>query len=292
MAHGWWRLLALPVAYLVFQFVLVPVTVAVYGTNAPATRLDRATPADRGLTYDDVELTTADHVMLSGWYVPSRNGAAVVLLHGSGETRSAVLDHAVVLARHGYGVLLFDARGHGRSGGDANEFGWYGDRDVAAAVDYVERRPDVRDGRVAALGESMGGEEAIGAAASDGRIRAVVAEGALWRVPADTAWLPHDVTGLITRGMNWIQAQATRVLSGAPESIGLADAVVATAPRPVLLIAGKDEIDGDRSYRDASPGNVQLWELPDTAHTKGLAQHRADWEARVVAFLDGALART
>jgi uncharacterized protein len=199
------------------------------------------------------------------------------------------LDHAAVLAHHGYGVLLFDARGHGRSGGTANEFGWYGDRDVAAAIDYVERQPDVRGGRIAALGESMGGEEAIGAAATDDRIRAVVAEGALWRVPADTAWLPHDAPGLITRAMNWVQAQVTNVLSDASEPIGLRDAMVATAPRPVLLIAGKDEIRGDRAYRDASPENVQLWELPDTAHTKGISTHRAEWETRVVAFLDRAL---
>ena len=287
--HGRRRILALPVAYLVFQFVLVPLTVAVYGTNAPRTNVGRATPADRGLAYRDVSFVTADRVRLSGWYIPSHNGAAVVLLHGSGETRSAVLDHAVVLARAGYGVLLVDARGHGRSGGNANEFGWYGNRDVTAAVTYVSRQPDVRAGRIAAIGESMGGEEAIGAAATDARIRAVVAEGALWRVPADTAWLAHDGPGLITRGMNWIQAQATKVLSGAPEPIGLRDAVIATAPRPVLLIAGRDEIAGDRSYRDASPANVRLWELRDTAHTKGLQTHPAEWRANVITFLDRAL---
>jgi pimeloyl-ACP methyl ester carboxylesterase len=216
----------------------------------------------------------------------------VAVLHGSGSTRSAVLEHAAVLARHGYGALLFDARGHGESGGDANEFGWYGDRDTAAAVSFLERRPEVQDDRIAVLGESMGGESAIGAAAGDPRIRAVVAEGALWRVPADHAWLPHDVPGLITRGMSWIQAQATKALSGAPQPIPLRDAVRSTAPRPMLLIAGEDEIRGDRSYRDASPMNVELWELPDTAHTKGLAQHRAAWEARVVEFLDRALEPT
>ena len=70
---------------------------------------------------------------LSGWYVPSRNGAAVVLLHGAGSTRSAVLPHAVVLADDGFGVLLYDARGHGRSQGRAMDFGWYGDLGVAAA---------------------------------------------------------------------------------------------------------------------------------------------------------------
>ena len=36
---------------------------------------------------------------------------------GSGSTRTAVLGQAAVLARHGYGALLVDPRGHGRSGG-------------------------------------------------------------------------------------------------------------------------------------------------------------------------------
>ena len=50
-------------------------------------------------------------------------------------------------------------------------------------------RPTCEPGRVAALGLSMGGEEALGAAASDPRIRAVVAEGATTRVAGDKAWL-------------------------------------------------------------------------------------------------------
>ena len=288
--HGRRRLLAIPGVYVVLQFLVLPLTIAVYGTNAPRTVLDRVTPADRGLTFVDAGFTTSDGVHLSGWYLPSHNGAAAVLLHGSGETRTSVLDHAVVLARAGFGVLMFDARGHGRSGGDANEFGWYGDRDARAAVNYLARRSDVHGGRIAAVGESMGGEEAIGAAASDTRIKAVVAEGALWRVPADTAWLAHDPAGLIARATNWLQAQVTGLLSGAPEPAGLRDALAATAPRPVLLIAGRDEIKGDRTYRDATPTNVDLWEMPDTAHTRGLATHPDEWRARVVGFLDAALA--
>jgi hypothetical protein len=37
-----------------------------------------------------------------------------VLLPGAGSTRTAVLPQAAVLARHGYGALLLDTRGHGR----------------------------------------------------------------------------------------------------------------------------------------------------------------------------------
>ena len=68
-----------------------------------------------------------------------------MLLHGSGSTRSAVLDQAAVLAEGGYGVLLFDARGHGESGGRAMDFGWYGDADIAGALDYLAGAP--RGGR-------------------------------------------------------------------------------------------------------------------------------------------------
>ena len=44
--------------------------------------------------------------------------------------RSGPQAHARMLARHGYGVLLFDLRGDGESQGDPNGFGWDSDRDV------------------------------------------------------------------------------------------------------------------------------------------------------------------
>jgi alpha-beta hydrolase superfamily lysophospholipase len=67
-----------------------------------------------------VAFRTADGVQLSAWYIPPRNGAAVLLLPGAGSTRAAVLSQGAVLARHGYGALLLDGRGHGRSGGHTN----------------------------------------------------------------------------------------------------------------------------------------------------------------------------
>jgi dipeptidyl aminopeptidase/acylaminoacyl peptidase len=116
-----------------------------------------------------VALRTADGVRLSAWYVPPRNGAAVVLLPGAGSTRTAVLGQAAVLARHGYGALLVDSRGHGRSGGHAMDFGWWGGRDITAAVSYLTRQPGVQPGKIAVLGLSMGGEQAIAALATQPR---------------------------------------------------------------------------------------------------------------------------
>src|SRR4051794_14655846 len=108
---GWWRLLAVPLALALLEFVLLPLTMAAYATNLPPGPLGTGTPARYGLACQDVSFRTADGVRLSAWYLPSRNSAAVVLLPGSGSTRTAVLSQAAVLARHGYGALLVDTRG-------------------------------------------------------------------------------------------------------------------------------------------------------------------------------------
>jgi uncharacterized protein len=273
--------------------VLYPLTVAVNLTNRPPTALGTAIPADRGLPYRSVAFRTGDGVRLSAWYVPSRRGAAVVLLPGAGSTRSAILGHAVVLARHGYGVLLLDTRGHGLSEGDAMDLGWYGNLDITAAVSFLEGRPDVRDGRIAAVGMSMGGEQAISAAGEDPRIRAVVSEGTTGMQLADHGWLSHyGFRGALTKGIEWVTYHAAGILSGAPRPMALRDAIRAAAPRPVLLVAGgnvTDESLAGRFFQAASPDTVRLWVVPGAGHTDGLATHPAEWEARVIAFLDGAL---
>ena len=76
-------------------------TPAVAGTNPAPTEVGDRTPAYLALPFAEAAFTTADGVPLSGWYIPATNGAAVAVLHGSGSTRSGVLDQAAVLARHG-----------------------------------------------------------------------------------------------------------------------------------------------------------------------------------------------
>jgi len=289
--RGRWKIGAIPLVLFLTLFLIAPLSLAVYATNVPPTPLGVATPADRGLAYEDVSFTTSDGVTLDAWFIPSRNGSAIVLLHGAGSTRANTLDHAEVLAQSGYGVLALDSRGHGASGGRAMDFGWHGARDLEAAVTYLEERPEVTEGRIAAVGLSMGGEQAITAAASDERILVVVAEGVTRRVQADDVWLPRHLGGWIQRGMDWIMHGVAGILSGAEPPMGLRDAVVAIASRPVLLIAGEsgDEVTAGRYYRDAAPQNVELWEIPEAPHIGGLAARPEEWRQRVIGFLDQAL---
>ena len=288
-AHRWRKLLVLPAVLLVVAFVVEPVGVAWYATARARVVPDEATPSDLGLAYEEVEMSTADGVRLSGWYLTSRNGAAVVALHGASSTRSAVLAQAAVLHRAGYGVVLLDARGHGRSDGTPMELGWYGDLDVSAAVDLLVARDDVSPDRIGVIGLSMGGEEAIGAAAADRRIRAVVAEGATNRTFADRDhWLPRGPAGLVQRMIDRVAFGLTDLVSPASPPMPLRDAATIAAPTPMLLIAGDGELAAAESIASGSPTTVQIW-AAGAAHTRALQERPDEWQTHVLAFLAAAL---
>ena len=145
-------------------FVVMPVAVAVYLVHkqpVPVASVKLAIP------HRDVTLRTSDGVKLAAWYVPPRNGAVVVLVHGAGGDRTGGIEsRATMLARHGYGVLLYDARGDGSSR-PPESFGWTWHRDAEAAVDFLARRGITRIG---ALGLSTGAEVVLETAGRDPRI--------------------------------------------------------------------------------------------------------------------------
>jgi dienelactone hydrolase len=263
---------------------------------APRNSLGSATPGDRGLSYTDVTFRTSDGVRLSAWYVPSVNHAAVVTVPGSGSTRTATLSQAEVLARHGYGVLMVDPRGQGRSGGHAMDAGWYGDQDVSAAVTFLQRQPGVDPHRIGVLGLSMGGEEAIGSAAADPAVRAVVAEGATHRTAADKAgYLPGGVAGALQRGLDQLTYGTAALLSPAPRPGTLHGAIARARTTRFLLIAAGGSLDEPEAatyLRTAAPARVHFWTVAGATHTHGLLTSPVEWESRVTAFLDHALGVT
>jgi uncharacterized protein len=171
--------------------------------------------------------------------------------------------------------------------------GWWGDLDVGGAVSFVAAQPDVDDDRIAAVGLSLGGEVALGAAAGDQRIRAVVAEGVGQRVAADKQWQSEEFgwRGRLQERVDWLTYALVALLTDADPPGTLRDAVADIAPRPVLLIAGGaagSEATVARFIR-SSPANAEVWVVPGAGHTGGLDTAPAEWETRVIAVLDDAI---
>jgi alpha-beta hydrolase superfamily lysophospholipase len=261
-------------------FAVVPIGAAMWLTGKPREPLT----APLGLAHRDISFRAADGVRLSGWYVPSRNGAAIVLVHGGGGDRTGTARHARLLARHGYGVLLYDERGRGRSGGQTNGMGWDWDRDVRAAVDWLEARGIHH---VGALGLSTGAEAVISAAAHDRRIDAVVAEGVIGRSDADTSEL-HDVSA---SAYWWVAFRAISAQTYDSPPAPLTDELRRVAPRPLLLITAEKDPNESKAappYRRAAGPTATFWRAP-TTHTHALRSFPREYERRVIGFFDGAL---
>ncbi len=246
-----------------------------------------APQADLGMSYEDVRFTTSDGLTLSGWYVPSRNRAAVIVFPASG--RSGSQEHVAMLARHGYGVLIFDPRGTGESEGDP--YRWGGEQDVEAALDYLRGRPDIDPDRIGGLGLSLGGELMLQTAAETDALKAVVSEGAGIRSIREEMVKSGAVKWLTLPF--WVtQTAATAVFSNHPPPPNLQDCVARISPRPVFLIysghpVGGEELNAD-FYAAAGPPKT-LWEIPEASHTGGLDARPREYEQRVVDFFDQAL---
>jgi hypothetical protein len=265
----------------VFAFAVFPMAIG-YVTS----HVGRAVvPADRlGVAHELVTFESTDGLKLEGWYIPSRNGAAIIAFPG----RNGPQQQARMLARHGYGVLLFDRRGEGHSEGQPNAFGWGGDRDIKGAIEFLKTRGI---DRIGGLGLSVGGELMLETAAETGELDAVVSEGAGARVTGealDDPALPGRDRPLAAL-QNGFKDLAMAVSANALPPKHL-KTLVEQIDQPTLLIAAPNTHNGEKLNRVYAEGTTAtLWEIPESKHVQGIKARPAEYEQRVVGFFDRAL---
>jgi uncharacterized protein len=270
----------------VLAFVFAPLAVAYVGTHVARPPV---ADIDLGAGVEDIELHTSDGLTLEGSYVPSRNGAAVIVAFG----RKGTQPHARYLARHGYGVLIFDRRGEGESEGDPNPYAWdEGEQDLLAAIEFLKSRPDVEPGRIGGLGLSVGGETFLQAAAHSEDVQAVVSEGASVRSVGELTSIPGSEWGPVA--FNAGITAGTAIFSDAAPPPHLVDLVGQIAPRSMLLIyategtAGEEHRANRAFYREAGESKA-IWEIPEAGHVGGHEARPREYERRVTGFFDRAL---
>jgi hypothetical protein len=276
------RVAWLVVAVVVLNLVGYPIVSAYILTHTMTATVPE--PAS-GIGYEDVAFTTSDGLRLEGWYVPSENGAAVIVFPG----RQGRQEHVRMLVRHGYGALVFDRRGEGASEGDPNLLGWGGDRDLKAAIAFLQGRPDVDPARIGGLGLSVGGELLLETAAETDGIRAVVSEGAGARSYRETN--RRDV--LLEVLPYYVLTGATRVFANEPVPPNLDDIVDEISPRSVFFVYGEEgqpqEIELNPIFFASAGRPKEIWGVPGAAHIKGLDAQPEEYERRVIGFFDRAL---
>jgi uncharacterized protein len=150
-------------------------------------------PTDYGLPYRSVAFTSrGDDFTLRGWFIPGiRSGGwltterTIIVVPGGQQNRTDIYGGALSLsadlARNGYAVLVYDPRGTGDSQMAPFSMGYFEQRDVLGAVDFLRTGtvpyPNLGHPSIIGVwGISTGATSALLAAAQEPAIRAVVSD--------------------------------------------------------------------------------------------------------------------
>ncbi len=273
-----------------------------------------ATPASLGLQFKYVTFPSrVDKVQIKGWYIPGvlPNGnlttqRTIIMVHGTRTNRvdkaAGLLDLSVDLARRGFAILAFDMRGTGESPPDPLSLGYYEQRDVLGAVDFLRSgsipypalgRPHVIGG----WGVSMGAATLLMATAQEPAIRAVVSDCAYADIiPILEREVPNGdhLPSLFTPGA----LIAAHVLYGVDYyAVRPVDIVASIAPRPIFFIHGTSDTYVPTSNMNilaaaahAVPdAHIQTWLVPGAGHAQSFNKEGVVYVDRVVAFYNAAL---
>jgi len=249
------------------------------------------TPLDYGWPYENLTLITADNVKLAAWYIPGTRPEAVIVVHGLYAHKQYQLPIGSMLARYGYHVLLLDLRAHGESEGDEITFGYREALDVQAAVDYLKKRPEIK--QIGAVGYSLGGAAVIRAAATNNNLGPLVIISSY-----------SSLTDAINDGFDkfcdlpkWIFAPLL-VKTGEHNldiKIDQVDSVrdlAALSPRPILIMHSRDDnlFPVEHAYKmyQAAPDPKELFLITGYEHNDTRLYYKDDYQKYIVKFFDNA----
>jgi fermentation-respiration switch protein FrsA (DUF1100 family) len=255
------------------------------------------TPEICGLAYEEVSFPSrVDELSLSGWYLPAEDGEEVIIMvHGAEQHRADpnvnMLAIACGLVEHGYGVLMFDMRGHGQSEGERMSAGYYEVRDLGGAVDYVS---GLGFEDIGVLGFSIGGVTALLTAAEDNAIDVIVCDSAFANLNDMLEPQFAERSSFPTFFLRPLLVMVKFMYGVDFTAIRPVEVVGEIYPRPILFIQGQldDTVPPEHAYRLYEAANNpkdELWVLPDAGHVEAYSLYPDEYMSRVTAFFDEAL---
>jgi dipeptidyl aminopeptidase/acylaminoacyl peptidase len=256
--------------------------------------------------YESVTLSSrGDGLRIDGWYAPAPDGGeatarTVLLVHGLASCKASpsILIPAGMLNSAGYNVLMIDLRDHGdsqvedgRFAGGTDEF-----RDVLGAWDWLVNEKEIAPERIGLFGTSLGAATVLIAFGEEPQVAAV--------------WEDSSFADIQTA----VNAELERngfptVLSSSASLMGrviAGDDIAAYSPhaavqrhngRPIFITHGTADgrLSVDYAYELAETirengGTVDPWIIEGLDHVQGMFKRTAEYEERLVAFFNGALA--
>lgn len=297
MRKRWKRiLLGFVAALLLFVTVGVPYLLAVLVTKTGTRPMDlelTSSPADYGLSFEEVTFPSTDGVAISGWFLSGGTRKAVVACgHGLFRSRQEVLDRAAFFRQQGYDTLVFDFRRHGKSAGERVTLGYQERRDFEGAVEFLRGvRPDAP---VLLYGVSMGAGAALLAAGETPAVAAIIADSPFLNIEHTVV---HHVDLIFRLPRFPFASELLWFLERRGgfdrEDFDLEAAAAALEDRPLLVIAGSEDRrmppDLQRRVADASKSSLSRFvRIEGAGHGAAYRVATEAYQREILSFLERA----
>jgi len=185
-------------------------TYTLVNKRADFKKLDQA--KDYGIVSENIKLQTIDNYEIDSYLVDCINpkGYIIILSGIYSPSVTTFYGYAKMFRELGYASLLVEMRAHGLSDGDKIMLGYTEQKDVNAAVDYVNKIDN--EIPIIVFGTSMGGSVALNSTANNSRINAVISQSAYssWEENIMDQFRVNGVPEFICK----IQLPFTRLLLG------------------------------------------------------------------------------
>lgn len=246
-----------------------------------------STPADHGLAYTRHVLDEASP-SLELWHVsPDEPRGLVLLGHGYGGSKSALLPAAVELHALGYACLLLDFRGSGGSSGNETSLGVHEAEDLGRAARLAEGLPG--GSNLILFGSSMGAAAAL-RAVDQGLVvpRALILEAPFNRLLV-TVRHRFELMGVPSFPSAELLLFWGSVRAGIDGFSHDPERYAASVRCPTLVLHGTEDarvrVPEVRRVVDALPAPHELVLLEGVGHEPYLAARPEAWRRAVGAFL-------
>jgi len=255
-----------------------------------------SSPEEVGLPYEKATIRTPDGIRLEAWIVKSKGPAlgTVIYLHGIADCKTDGIRMASWLREENYNVFLYDSRRHGESAGEFCTFGYFEKEDLVAVIDYISALPDLAGSPIALFGTSMGAAVAIQGAATDKRIRAVIAENSFATLRTIFDDYQRRMVKLPFHYLRNLVIKRSEIAAGFQANAVSPVEAVGKIGIPLLIIVAEEDhlIKSEYSYRlyAAAKEPKELFSISGASHSDTWDVAGAEYEKRILDFLGRSLA--
>jgi pimeloyl-ACP methyl ester carboxylesterase len=235
-------------------------------------------PGDGPVTATTRILTSPQGHRVGAFWVPPKNGAAILLLHGTDADRLQLWSELELLGGAGYGVLAIDWPGWGESDG-APRLGAPEREAFTTAVDTLAHEPQVQN--IGVLAFSQGAALGTLFSAAEPRVKRLLAVGAWGDALGQTNYeFRHG--GILRQwpayfiARHYMENGNTRPIDAAQRLQG----------RPTLFVVGTqdDVVPPQMGVELAQAAGGELWRIEGAGHLNFRDLAKDEWPKRVLAF--------